>query len=122
MAILEMLSAGEDDDPRIIRARNKVRRIYNSLIGKGGWRAVAMQLGLPNVFYVVSFAVHGVIPGNLDYRTRMFIPKRLGLVRKVRERQVQPDYINWWSHLSKEERHAIIKSHYEMRKQVTHDR
>ena len=55
---------------RIIRARNRLIRLYNDL---RNWRAVQEKCGASNVAVVYNFALHGIQPKNEKDRRACFL-------------------------------------------------
>ncbi len=62
-------------NPKTVRARNRLIRLYNALRRNGGWRAVQKERGAKNVAIVYNFAVHGKEPKSIEDRKACFLYK-----------------------------------------------
>jgi hypothetical protein len=59
------------DDLDILHAKTRLKRLYEKLKKKGGWRAVAKQIKVPNVRYVYNFVIHNKLPINPEIRVAL---------------------------------------------------
>lgn len=105
---------------RILRARNRLIRLYNALRKNGGWRAVQEQRGAKNVAIVYNFAMHGVEPSNIEDRKACFLParkcptcKRSLPNGKPHVHKEQPSWMKAWRQLPKDKRDNVIRSFIE---------
>lgn len=73
------------DGQVIERAQNRLKKAHSRKV-KGGWRAVALDLGL-NVRYVYDLAVRGVVPSNPETRRKLGLPRVMPSERKPRARR-----------------------------------
>lgn len=74
------------DGQIIERAQNRLKKAH-SRKKRGGWRAVAADLGL-NVRYVYDLAVKGIVPPNPETRRKLGLPRVMPSERKLRARRV----------------------------------
>lgn len=74
------------DGQVIERAQNRLKKAH-SRKKRGGWRAVASDLGL-NVRYVYDLAVKGIVPPNPETRRKLGLPRVMPSERKLRARRV----------------------------------
>jgi len=84
------------DELIIVRAQNRILRLYRRIGRKGGWRAVVdklqRRLDSPmrlNVSHVYNFAWKGKLPPK-KYRHALYLPDRLPSERKQHEKKVLP--------------------------------
>ncbi len=79
------------DDPRakdaqvIERVQNPLKKAH-SRKKRGGWRAVAADLGL-NVRYVYDLAVKGIVPPNPETRRKLGLPRVMPSERKPKAKR-----------------------------------
>jgi len=100
---------------KVVRARNRLIRLYNALRHEGGWRAVARERGSKNQQYIYNFAMHGIEPPNPRERKACFLPDRIceTCKRPVRDKKPHvhievPEWVKKWRKLPKEKRYDII--------------
>ncbi len=75
--------ARSKDGQVIERAQNRLKKAHSRK--RGGWRAVASDLGL-NVRYVYDLAVKGIVPPNPETRRKLGLPRVMPSERKLRAR------------------------------------
>lgn len=85
----------------------RLARLYRKL---GTLTAVSRDRGV-NIRYVYDAIILGVPPSvkNTQARTRLYFPKTN---RKPAAPATAPDWLNWWRHLSKDQRKEVIQSAY----------
>src|SRR5690242_7779174 len=59
------------DDVRVIRAQYRLLKRYSALRKNGGYRALAAEIGVPNVNYVWKFLTKGELPTNEEIREKL---------------------------------------------------
>jgi hypothetical protein len=108
------------NDKNIVRARNKLIRLYNEFRQSGGWRAVAKARGSKNQQYIYNFAMHGIEPTNPVERRACFLPDRVceTCKRTIRENKPHvhkemPEWMKQWRALPKEKREELIRGFME---------
>jgi len=75
------MDATPETDISILRAQTRLLRGYRRLRRKGGWRALANEIGVSNVSYAYEFVQHGKLPANEEVREALM---NFGLRRKAR--------------------------------------
>jgi len=73
------------EDVQVIERAQKRLKKAHSRKKRGGWRAVASDLGL-NVRYVYDLAVKGIVPPNPETRRKLGLPRVMPSERKLRAR------------------------------------
>jgi len=92
--VLSVVKPG--DELIIVRAQNRILRLYRRLGRNGGWRAVVERLQRRldpdlrlNISHVYNFVYHGKLPPK-KYRKALYLPQLLPSERKPREKKVIP--------------------------------
>lgn len=108
----------EGHDKKVVRARNRLIRLYNQVRKDGGWRKVAEVRDSSNQAYVYNFAIHGKEPPSPEERKACFLPFNICETcrRPIRpdvktnvERKPIPDWMQRWRKLPKIKRDALIR-------------
>lgn len=112
------LIKSDGGNPRVIRARNRLIRLYNEL---RNWRRVQEKCEASNVAVVYNFALHGVEPKNEKDR------RACGLIQEIKPRSPFAGLPKWFERtdealsffngqrakvkqMSKDTRQAVIES------------
>jgi len=76
---------------------------------------LAKELGV-NDFYVNRLLKDGIEPSNPEIRVRLFLPRKIVKHKTGAPKYDRPAWLYWWYRLSKDERHDVMKSHVEAKR------